>query len=50
MNNEENILGKIGKIRTSPISFLTIRSDYFRDVASDICDDCVLLSNHGACG
>ena len=44
MNNEENILGKI---RTSPISFLTIRSDYFRDVVADICDDRVLLSHHG---
>ena len=46
MNNGENILGKI---RTSPVSFLTFRSDYFRDVASDICDDCVLLSHQGDC-
>ena len=44
--NKVNILGKI---RTSSISFLEIRSDYFRDVTTDICDDCLLLSHHGAC-
>ena len=45
LNNKLNILGEI---RTSSISFLTIWSDYFRDVVVDICDDRVLLSRPGA--
>lgn len=43
--NKENISGKI---RASSVSFPPILSDYFRDVAVDICDDRVWLSPHGA--